>query len=110
MSILALMAYELDEPLAALMSSSAKHSAIDFTLRNADSRVYIGVRHRWIRKWKEETYANGEEGDRLVYSAEGGDIDGLATDGTLRADTGGVFTGTSVDNGVNENLYSRSIG
>jgi hypothetical protein len=34
-----LMAYELDEPFAALMSSSARHSAIDFTLRNADSRV-----------------------------------------------------------------------
>ena len=59
---------------------------------------------------EEGTYADGEERDRLVYSAEGGDIDGLATDGTLRADTGGVFTGTSVDNGVNENLHSRSIG
>lgn len=33
------MAYELDEPFAALMSSSAKHSATDLTLRNADSRV-----------------------------------------------------------------------
>ena len=59
---------------------------------------------------EEGTYADGEERDRLVYSAEGGYIDGLATDGTLRADTGGVFTGTSVDNGVNENLHSRSIG
>ena len=35
-----LMAYELDEPIAALMSSSARHSAIDLTLRKADSRVY----------------------------------------------------------------------
>ena len=34
-----LMAYELDEPFAALMSSSARHSATDLTLRNADSRV-----------------------------------------------------------------------
>ena len=38
---LTLMAYEFEEPFAALMSSSARHSAIDFTLRKADSRVYI---------------------------------------------------------------------
>ena len=38
---LTLMAYELEEPLAALMSSSARHSAIDLTLRKADSRVYL---------------------------------------------------------------------
>lgn len=36
-----LMAYEFDDPFAALMSSSARHSAMDLTLRNADSRVYI---------------------------------------------------------------------
>lgn len=34
------MAYEFDEPFAALMSSSARHSATDFTLRKADSRVW----------------------------------------------------------------------
>lgn len=34
-----LIAYEFEEPLAALMSSSARHSATDFTLRKADSRV-----------------------------------------------------------------------
>ena len=33
------MAYEFEEPFAALMSSSARHSAMDLTLRNADSRV-----------------------------------------------------------------------
>jgi len=38
-----LMAYEFEEPLAALISSSARHSAIDFTLRNADSRVYQNI-------------------------------------------------------------------
>ena len=36
-----LMAYELDEPLAALINSSARHSAIDLTLRKADSRVCV---------------------------------------------------------------------
>jgi len=31
--------YELDDPLAALASSSAKHSEMDLTLWKADSRV-----------------------------------------------------------------------
>ena len=34
-----LMAYEFDDPLAALMSSSARHSAMDLTFRKAESRV-----------------------------------------------------------------------
>jgi len=34
-----LIAYEFDDPFAALINSSAKHSAIDLTLRKADSRV-----------------------------------------------------------------------
>lgn len=50
------------------------------------------------------TYADGKEGDSLVDPAERRHIDGLATDGTLRTDTGRVFTGTSVNNSVNENL------
>lgn len=55
------------------------------------------------------TYADGQKCDSLVHTAQRGDIDGLATDGTLRTDTGGVFTGTSVDNGIDENLVSRLI-
>ena len=50
------------------------------------------------------TGTDGEEGDTLVDTAERGHIDGLATDGTGGTDTGGVLTGTSVDDGVNENL------
>lgn len=53
------------------------------------------------------TYADGEESDSLVDPTQRRHIDGLATDGTLRTDTGGVFTGTSVDNGVDENLRSH---
>lgn len=59
--ILALMAYEFDEPLAALMSSSARHSAIDFTLRNADSRVCMVVSECDIWECERATYADGEE-------------------------------------------------
>lgn len=47
---------------------------------------------------------DGEEGDGLVDAAERGHIDGLAADGTGGTDTGGVFTGTAVDDGVNSDL------
>lgn len=50
------------------------------------------------------TGTNGQEGDGLVDPPEGRDINGLTPDGSLGSDTGGVFTGTSVDNGVNKNL------
>jgi hypothetical protein len=46
------------------------------------------------------TYTNGEERDGLVDSPEGRDIDGLTTDGTLGSDTGRVFTGSGIDDGV----------
>ena len=36
-----LMAYELDDPLAALISSSARHSAMVLMLRKADSRAPV---------------------------------------------------------------------
>lgn len=101
------MAYEFEEPFAALISSSAKHSATDFTLRKADSRVYTmhSVNKRsLVVKAEEETYANGKERDGLVDSSEWRNIDGLTTDGTLRTDTGGVLTRTGVDNSINKNL------
>jgi hypothetical protein len=56
------------------------------------------------------THADGEEGDSLVDSAEGRDVDGLTPDGTLRTDTGGVFPGTGVDDGVNEDLDGVLLG
>jgi hypothetical protein len=60
------MAHEFDDPLAALMSSSARHSAMDLTFQKARSRVC-------------ETYADGEKSDRLIKSSERGDINGLAS-------------------------------
>lgn len=68
-----LMAYELDEPLAALMSSSARHSAIDLTLRKADSRVYsIHVISIFTAPQKkgDSTYTSGNESNSLVDSAK----------------------------------------
>jgi len=56
------------------------------------------------------TGTDGQEGDSLVDAAEGGDIDGLATDGTSGTDTGGIFTGTGVDDGINENLDGVLVG
>jgi hypothetical protein len=56
------------------------------------------------------TYTNGQQGDGLVNPPQGRDIDGLTPDGSLGSDTGGVFTGTSVDNGVDENLDRVLVG
>lgn len=47
-----------------------------------------------------ETHANGEKGDGLVDPPQWRDINGLTADRSLRADTGRVFPGTSVDDGV----------
>jgi hypothetical protein len=56
------------------------------------------------------TGTDGQEGDGLVDTAEGRDIDGLATDGTSGTDTGGVFAGTAVDDGVNGDLEGVLVG
>jgi hypothetical protein len=72
---------------------------------------------------------DGEQRDGLVHATERRHIDGwndvsiryqwkyrirsshtLATDGTLATDTGGVLTGTAVDNGVNGNLERVLVG
>jgi hypothetical protein len=51
-----------------------------------------------------------QEGDGLVDTAERGNIDGLSADGTGGTDTGGVFAGTAVDDGVNGNLDRVLVG
>lgn len=56
------------------------------------------------------TYASGQKGNGLVDTAEGRDIDGLTTDSTSRTDTSGVFTGTGVDDSINENLDGVLVG
>ena len=50
------------------------------------------------------TGTDGKESDGLVDTAKWGDIDGLATDGTSGSDTGGVFTWTTVDDGIDGDL------
>lgn len=45
---------------------------------------------------------DGDERDSLVNATEGGDIDGLATDGSLGSNASGVLTGSGVDDGVHE--------
>jgi len=85
-----LMAYELEDPFAALISSSARHSAIDLTLRKAESRVYMQKTMRGGPAQTttcNNTYTDSKEGDGLVDSAERGNINGLTTDSTLRTDT-----------------------
>lgn len=59
------------------------------------------------RQW---TYTDSDESDSLVNATKRRNINGLTTDGTLGTDTGRVFTGTSVDDGVNENLDRVLVG
>jgi hypothetical protein len=47
---------------------------------------------------------NGEEGNGLVDAAQRRHIDGLTTDGTCGTNTGGVFAGSAVDDGVDGDL------
>ena len=56
------------------------------------------------------TGTNGQEGDSLVDAAERRDIDSLATDGTGGTNTGGVFTGTAVDDGIDGDLERVLVG
>lgn len=53
---------------------------------------------------RSSTHTGGQERDGLVHSSERRHIDGLTTDSTLGADTGGVFTRAGIDNGIDENL------
>lgn len=50
------------------------------------------------------TSTNGEEGNSLVDTSKGRNIDGLSSDGTRRTDSGRVFSWASVDNSINNNL------
>ena len=56
------------------------------------------------------TSTNGQESDSLVDSSKRRDIDSLSADGTRRTNSGGVLTGTSVDDGINKNLEGVQVG
>jgi hypothetical protein len=78
------MAKEFELPFAALISSSAKHSAIVFTFRNADSRAPV------VRS-QSATFT------RYVNS--------LASNRPRGADTRRVLAWTRIDHSVHENLH-----
>lgn len=54
--------------------------------------------------------ANGDQSNGGVDTAQGRNIDGLATDGTGGTNTGGVLTGTAVDDGINSDLDGVGVG
>ena len=58
----------------------------------------------------QRTYADGDEGDGLVNPSEGGDINSLSSDGTLRSNTGAVLSRAGVDDGVDEDLDGVLVG
>lgn len=53
---------------------------------------------------------DGQQSNGGVDSSQRRDIDGLSSDGTRRTDSGGVFSGTRVDNSVNDNLQWVLLG
>ena len=54
------------------------------------------------------SHSLGDEVDGLVDSTERGDVDGLLTHNTSSANSGGVLSGTSLHNGIDENLEGIS--
>jgi hypothetical protein len=52
----------------------------------------------------------GDEGDSLVDSSEGGNVDSLTTNDTSGADTSGVLTRATVLDGIDENLNRVLVG
>lgn len=53
---------------------------------------------------------DGDQSNGLIDTTQRRDIDCLAADGTAGTDTGGVFTGTTVDDGINNNLERVLVG
>jgi hypothetical protein len=51
-----------------------------------------------------------DQGDSLVDSSKWGDINSLSSDNTTRSDTGGIFSSTTVLDGINKNLDGVLIG
>eukprot|EP01083_Nonionella_stella_P082391 227413_1 len=55
------------------------------------------------------TSTDGQQRDSLVDTTERRNINSLTTNGTLRTDTGRVFTRTTVDDSINEDLKRIGI-
>ena len=56
------------------------------------------------------TYTSGQESESEAHTAEGGHIHSLTTDNTSSTNTGGVFTRSSVGNGLHKNLDGVLLG
>ena len=56
------------------------------------------------------TYTSGQESESEAHTAEGGHIHSLTTDNTSSTNTGGVFTRSSVGNGLHQNLDGVLLG
>ena len=78
--------------------------AISTYLRRVDELVGEGLRDRLETSEGGLTGGLADEVDGLVDSAEGRNIDSLSADDTTRSDTGGVFAGTAVGDGSDDDL------
>jgi hypothetical protein len=71
----------------------------------------IKVSKRYISSKREnQAYTGGQQRDGLVDTTERRNINSLTTDSTGGTNTGGVFTGTGVDDGINKNLNGVLVG
>jgi len=77
---------------------------VDSYLGGGDDLVGEALRHTLETTESALTGSLADEVDSLVDSAEGRHIDGLSADDTTGSDTGGVFAGAGVGEGVDEDL------
>lgn len=105
-----LKAYEFGDSLAALMSSSAKHSAIVLMLRKEASRAPFNcysysysLSIKLINRIS-SLYTCAQEPDGLVDTSERRNVDGLTSHCTGTTDSGRVFSWTAVLDGVDQDF------
>lgn len=84
--------------------------AVGGTLGSVDDLISQALSHALDVTEGSLASTSGDQGNTQVDATEGRDVDGLTTDSTGVTNTGGVFTGTSVDDGINQDLDGVSIG
>jgi hypothetical protein len=92
------MAKELEEPWTVKPSFQLHY------LGGVNDLVREALRHGAHAAESRLTSTSGDECDRSVDTAERRDINSLATDDTTRADTGRVFTGRRLEDGIDKDL------
>ena len=86
------------------MRHSLVHTIHDSHLGSVDEFIRKAFGNRLDVAEGRSTGTTGKEPDGVVHTTERRHIDGLSTDGTSRTNAGRVFTGTTVDDGIHQDL------